>query len=281
MGTLQMMKRDERGARQSFERAIKLDANTYEAIAGLVTLDVAAKKYRDAITLVESELAKRPTAGPLLVLAARTYAAAGDSARTEVYLKKAIESDPGNLQAYTLLGQLYLSQRRLDQALAEFDRLSKLQARPAGAHTMAGIILEAQGRVEEATKRYEAALAIDPAAAVAANNLAWLTAESGGNLDVALQLARTAKQGLPDQPQVDDTLGWIYYKKELPSLAIPPLQQAAQRTPQNPVYHFHLGLAYMKSGDTAKARASLAQALKLNPNFRGADEARRVMSETR
>lgn len=30
--------------------------------------------------------------------------------------------------------------------------------------------------------------------------------EHGGNLDVALQLARTAKQILPDQPEVNDTL---------------------------------------------------------------------------
>ena len=281
MGTQQRMKRDVRGARQSFERALELDGTSYEAIAGLVMLDLAARKYKEAVALVEGELARRPTAAPLVILAARTYAAAGDDARAEASLKKAVENDPANLEACTLLGQLYLSQRRLDQALKEFDQLSKLQPRPAGAHTMVGIVLEAQGKPEEARKRYEAALAADPAAAVAANNLAWLTAESGGNLDVALQLAQTAKQRLPHQPQVDDTLGWIYYKRGLPKLALPPLELAVRRLPQNPVYRFHLGLAYLKCGEVEKGRASLSQALKLNPNFRGAAEARKILSEPR
>ena len=66
-----------------------------------------------------------------------------------------------------------------------------------------------QGKTAEAKTRYERALAIDPNAAVAANNLAGSYSDSGGNLDVALQFAKTAKQVCPNQPAVNDTLGWI------------------------------------------------------------------------
>src|SRR5438045_3759599 len=74
------------------------------------------------------------------------------------------------------------------------------------ANTLLGIIAEMQNRPVDARSRYERALQLEPKAATAANNLAWLYAESGENLDVALQLAQTAKAGLPDTPEVNDTL---------------------------------------------------------------------------
>jgi len=44
--------------------------------------------------------------------------------------------------------------------------------------------------------------------------------------------------------------------------------------PQNPIYHYHLGLAHLKSGEPARARTSLARALQLQPNFAEAADAR-------
>lgn len=84
---------------------------------------------------------------------------------------------------------------------------------------MVGMILEMQGRIPEAQKKYERAIEINPNAAVAANNLAWMYTGQNVNLDTALQLAQTAKLQLPDSAEVDDTLGWVYYKKSLSALA--------------------------------------------------------------
>ena len=50
---------------------------------------------------------------------------------------------------------------------------------------------------------------------VAANNLAWMYAETGENLDMALQLAQAAARRLPNIPAIQDTLGWIHHKKGL------------------------------------------------------------------
>ena len=149
-----------------------------------------------------------------------------------------------------------MSQQRLDEALAEFDELSKRHPRPVQAHTLAGVILEAQKKPQEARKRYEQALAIDPGMPVAANNLAWMYVETGENLDVALQLAQAATRRLPDSPAMQDTLGWIYYKKGLARLAVPPFERSVKLDARNAIYHFHLGLAYVKAGDSTKARVA-------------------------
>jgi len=176
------------------------------------------------------------------------------------------------------LGRLYLSQQRLDEARAEFETLSKRQPRPVQAHTLVGVILEAQNKPQEARRHYEQALALDPDMPVAANNLAWMYAETGENLDMALQLAQTATRRLPNNPAIQDTLGWIYYKKGLTTLAVTSFQKSVELDPKNPVFYFHLGLAHLKNGDSPKARIALRDALALAPNFAGADEAKQALA---
>jgi tetratricopeptide (TPR) repeat protein len=142
---------------------------------------------------------------------------------------------------------------------------------------MVGVLLEAQSKRGEAREVYEAITASTDNAPVAANNLAIIYADEGGNLDVALQLAQAAKQRLPDNPDVDDTLGWIYYKKDLPALAVQPLEESLKRRPHPEVF-YHLGLTYAKLGDAAKARDALERALKMNPDFRGNEVARQTLA---
>jgi Flp pilus assembly protein TadD len=119
---------------------------------------------------------------------------------------------------------------------------------------------------------------LDPRAAVAANNLAWDYASNGGSLDEALQLAQTAKAELPENAEVNDTLGWIYYKKGLAGPAVTALSDAARLSPANPGIHYRLGLAYLQGGQKSEARAMLQQVLKLNPQFPEAAEVRRVLA---
>jgi Flp pilus assembly protein TadD len=58
-------------------------------------------------------------------------------------------------------------------------------------------------------------------------------------------------------------------------------EQALQRNADNPIYHYHLGLAHLKLKHEERARASLRRALQLKPDFPGADDARRVLEETK
>jgi Flp pilus assembly protein TadD len=143
---------------------------------------------------------------------------------------------------------------------------------------MVGMILQAQGKGAEAQKRYEQIVGLDSRAAVASNNLAWMYAEADINLDQALTLAQAAKAQLPDQPEVNDTLGYVYLKKNLATLAVPPLRISVEKDPKNPVYHYRLGVAYSKTGDKDGARKELQEALKLNSAFPGADDAKQILA---
>jgi hypothetical protein len=53
-----------------------------------------------------------------------------------------------------------------------------------------------------------------------------------------------------------NTLGFIYYKKKLPSAVQPDaFRRQLTRTLPNPETHYHLGLAYEKNGDKLQGRS--------------------------
>jgi tetratricopeptide (TPR) repeat protein len=231
----------------------------------------------EARARVDARLANDGQNVALLMLAVQTYGATGDLARVETLLRQVLAVDASYLEAYAALAQLYVKQGRLDAALAEFDELSKRQPKPVAALTFAGMILQGQGKLDQARDRFSRALELDPEAAVAANNLAWLHAESGDRLDAALELALRAKAKLPGSPEVDDTLGYVHYKRDSPEQAIPFFERSVKAAPENPTYHYHLGLACAKANDRQRAKQHLTRALQLKPDFEGANEARAML----
>ncbi len=261
LGTLRMLQRDARGAREAFEKGLALQPGQQEATQGLVMLDLSENKAAAAVARMEAQLARTPDDTGHLATAARAYMAQRQFDKAEAALRKVLALDSSSLDTYGLLGQLYLAQNKADQALQEYENLSKQQPNAIGPHTVVAMLLQSQNRLDEAQKRYERVIQLDRQAPVAANNLAWLYAERGGNLDIALQLAQTARRNLPNAHAVADTLGWVYYKKQLYDQAIRELTEAVAKDPENPEYQYHLGAAYAAKGDIPKARAALQKAV--------------------
>ena len=52
----------------------------------------------------------------------------------------------------------------------------------------------------------------------------------------------------------------------------------SKKVPDRSVYQYHLGLSYYKMGDRDKARSALGQALKLDPAFSGAQDAKNILA---
>ena len=261
---IQLARKDVAGARNSYERALGLAPSNLEALAGAVRLDIATGRRQDAIARLDA-VAQTGAGVDVLLTLARGYASVGDAPKAEAALKRAIETDPGRLQAYVLLGGLYAAQKRLADARAQFENVVKQNPRSVPAHTMIGMLLEAEGKSTEAEHAYQQALAVDARAAVAANNLAWIYVASDRQLEDALQLAQVASEQLHQEPAVNDTLGWVFVKKDMAGRAIPFLETAAKADPSNAEFRYHLGTAYYKSGDWPKARRELEAGLKLQP----------------
>ncbi len=212
-------------------------------------------------------------------LLGRVSMSSGNLTQAEMYFNKSLDLDPNLLASYMALGQLSLRRESPQKAVARVEKALEVNSELVMAHMLIGIIDEGQKKYEKAQARYERILEINPEFGPAANNLAWLYTERGGNIDVALGLAETARAQLPEDPNVADTLGWLYYKKNAYLKAISALKEAAEKMDDNSVVQYHLGMAYAKNGDTDLAKAALQRALSLNETFEGAEEAKTVLAD--
>ena len=147
---------------------------------------------------------------------------------------------------------------------------------PAVLGTLA-LALDTAGRKSDARQAYEAALKVEPNNGIALNNLAFLIADSGGDLEQALSLAQRAKRLLPNIPEVSDTLGMIYLRKNLSDNAIDIFRDLVNRDPR-PVFRLHLGMAFSQKGDKPRALEQLKEALKYNPAKEEKDKIQQMIS---
>ena len=119
---------------------------------------------------------------------------------------------------------------------------------------------------------------IDPNNPIVLNNLAFLLAESGDNLEEALTKATRAKQLLPGLAEISDTLGWIYLKKNTVGNAIEVFRKSVALEPGNPQYKYHLGMAYLRAGDNSDAKQQLEALLEMKPDTSVASDARKMLA---
>jgi len=104
-------------------------------------------------------------------------------------------------------------------------------------------------------------------------------AENGENLDKALSLAQMAKEKMPDDPYVSDTLGWIYVKKNAVLSGISQLEDAHKSLSNNPTITYHLAYAYYKNGELKKAKKLLESILKREISFPEKDKCKILLTK--
>jgi len=279
MGLLCLQQRDFRCARTAFDAALDLDPSLDDARTGRASTEIADGHVTAARALVERWIKQSPENSRLRVLSAKVHLSAGQTDQAERILCDIVESDTNQLEAYDLLGRIYVAKGQIDRAVTQYQTLASRSQAPAGLLTMIGLLEDARGDHAAARAGYERALAADPGAATAANNLAWIYTEEG-RLDDALQLATNADRWLLQRPEPADTLGWLYYRKGLFRRAIEAFERAIARDPAKALYHYHVGLARLKEGQVAEGRTAIQRALMLGLSPADAAAARATLEAT-
>lgn len=264
-------------ARKALDRMEALQPDSRDTLEGRLAIDVGQKDFKSAFARLDSWLAKNQSDQRALLVAGQVYFAAGDAVRAENAWKKLLSINPGSQDAYDALGSMYVTTGRLGSAEQQFAALAEKGADAPYGLLLAGVLADAQGKVAVAKERYQKVLALNPQSPVAANNLAWIYAVEGTNLEVALGLAQTATRAAPDNPAFTDTLGVIFLKKGQVDAALPYLQAAANKAPKNPTIQLHFAQALVAAGKADQARAAAEKALSIDPSFPEAAEARAIV----
>src|SRR5262249_35650946 len=232
-----------------FREALNRSPNFLDAIEGVVELDFQRGKSSDAVQFIKSRVEAYPNDASLYLLQGEVYFRMKQLAEAKQSFSRCVELDKQNFTGLVMLAQVNQDLNELPEAIANYRKAIVVSPRNAGLYTTLGSIYEAQGNWQEAQSLYQHALGIQPEEALAANNLAYLLLEHGGNVAVALPLAHPARRGSPPFPASADTLGWAYFQNAAYSLAEPLLEEAVKGSPTNAIYHYHLGVTYQKLND--------------------------------
>jgi tetratricopeptide (TPR) repeat protein len=230
-------------------------------------------RTEEALQHLERAIEKDPSHARALTVLARLALADGrvDEALAR-HLERAIEQDPSHAPALTVLARLALADGRVDEALARAEAAVAADASYPEAAYLSTQILSQQGRADESRARLRALVKDHPAHVGAANDLAWLLAVEGEDLDDALALAERAAR-LQPVANIFDTLGWVQLKRGDAAAAVQSFESALEIDPSASSIRYRYGLALEELGRSDEAMGALREALGTGP-FPEAEAAR-------
>jgi tetratricopeptide (TPR) repeat protein len=225
----------------------------------------AARAQEDAAARPRHELAASPERLDIVLALGNAAAGAGNFdlalASFQKVLDKLEPDSRGAGDLYLRMGETYRRKGDTEAAIASLTRASELLPDQAVVLGTLALVLDGGGKQEEAVQVYRATLQLDPENAIAMNNLAFLLAERGEDLDQALGLARRAAELMPDDADALDTLGWVQWKRKQTDAAIGLFAEALSKVPGNEGYRQHLLLALEGKADLSAGMDELKSLL--------------------
>ena len=291
LGTVLREKGEVGRAIQEFEEAQRLQPDSEEAVfqLGLCYLEKNWTKraldcfqqaleknprkleYQEAVRLLERR--RRYSLPRVEGPAAEHYRQAeenvsrGALTRAHTLYRKALEAEPNNQTIRISFALVSASLGLWKEAIAACREV--LAGEPedvvaAAACSTLAESLRAEGRTEEATRFVREFLEKSTSKisqAVGFYELATTLADSGEDLDSALDYAGRALSNAPDElkPYPLAALGWVHYKRQEFDRAIDCLRRSSERAAQPTTFH-HLGMAYLAAGRAEEAKAAFTRA---------------------
>ncbi|HUK18364.1 MAG TPA: tetratricopeptide repeat protein [Bryobacteraceae bacterium] len=261
---LRLGSRDYAGAELAAEEVLRQRPGDLRVLRLLLDCYSARNKNAEAENVLRTAAAQQPKSAPLECLVGEWRMRHGDNAGARAALLAAKAADPQFTDAALQLADLDVSEGRLDAARENLLALVSSNAGSTAAYLRLAALEDRAGNSAGAIAYLRKVVDLDGANALALNNLSFLLAKT--DADEALVYANRAEQLAPQNPAVEDTLGWIYYRKRMYNAAIGHLKIAVAKGP-SARRQLHLGMAYSRSGDPALGQTIIAAALKSDPTL--------------
>jgi len=231
----------------SFYRRSNQSEKALEAVRRAVKLEPNDSEIQAQLATVLGDLGKLDEAVPIF--------------------EKVIKAEPDNPMYEFMLGGLLIKFERNDEAIKLFQDMLKRNASKDEIvkliHSNLSIIYVNQGDYAKGQAELEKVIERFPDDPGVNNDLGYLYAEQGKNLEKAEAMIRKALQDDPDNYAFLDSLGWVLFKLGKFQEAVEPLEkavelhkQAEERGMASPdaTLPEHLGDVYLQLQDVEKAR---------------------------
>ncbi|MDH4223550.1 MAG: tetratricopeptide repeat protein [candidate division Zixibacteria bacterium] len=224
------------------------------------------------------------------------YRLQGEYSKAVEQAKNALEVKPYYVKAYINLFLAYLREGSFDSAESTLTAANNLYPPPAGMRFYSGLFYQMQGNPDKALEEYALLLKEEEKSSEMEYNVgliysqddpgreglrglkAYAAYNSGvihiqkKELDKAQNDMVLTLQQKPDFAEAHSALAHIHELRGEYQQAIKELQKALNLNPNNPVYHYNLGLVFARTDNLPLAREELQKALTLSPEFEPARE---------
>ncbi|MDR3639237.1 MAG: tetratricopeptide repeat protein, partial [Isosphaeraceae bacterium] len=182
-----------------------------------------------------------------------------------------LKNDPANPDFNQVLGYILTQFGKNEEAIAHYksllDRFPNKEDVVKVAHSGLSVVYINLGEFTKAEKELEVLLERDPDDAGVNNDLGYLYADQGKNLEKAEAMIRKALAETPDSAAYLDSLGWALFKRGKLREAAEQLETAvkqneAKESSTDATIYEHLGDVYFQMQETGKARTAWEQAEK-------------------
>jgi thioredoxin-like negative regulator of GroEL len=156
---------------------------------------------------------------------------------------------------------------------------TSLDSRLVAAQFLLATMYDTDKQYDKAIERYRRVLELAPDTVLALNNLAYGLAVRRNSAKDALPLAEKAYSLAKGNPNITDTLGWIYHLLGNNEKANELLAAAVQAGAQNADIHLHLAIVSADLGQILQASVELSRALQLDPKLESSEEVKQLRAK--
>lgn len=242
------------------ELANREDAGLRDRLV-LVNARLRVGETAEALAMVQELTAENPENLAIRQVLANTQAANGDLPAAEATLREIITAVPRSDRTWTQLFRVVARQGEQEKARALLDEAVDATERHPNVMWAKAGILERDGDIDGAIAIYEELYTRNSSSLVVANNLASLLAtyrDDDESLERAWVVGRRLRN--VDNPAIQDTYGWLLFRRGQVEEALPYLKSAAAGL-NDPIVHAHLGFAYAALDRNEEALAQMQRAV--------------------
>ena len=252
-----------------------------EMLAALTEVDALDGRVEEARRRLNTTIAARSWVGKPYLVRGEFLLGIGELVGARDDAERALRLDPSTAnEAFDIMTVAYVQSGGLPRVIAGFEKQRAETGLSADRTALLARLHVAAGNTERALELYGIALDQGSDLLFVKNDLAFLLASTGGDLDRALSLAKLAENAPGDDISTADTLGFVYLKQGKPDVAVWQFRQVvAEANPPVADYYHHLGLALFELGKDDQALQAFRRALALNPQFDDAETARQRIAQ--
>ncbi len=218
------------------------------------------------------KLSGTPLADEAQLRMVQIYYAQGQKKKALLQVEKLQARHPDNVQIPLLRAELLQEQGQVASAVQVLDQALEQHPRDADLWYARGTVAEQQGDYAGMEKAMKIVIDLRPEDAQAYNFLGYSLLQRRDELATAAHYLHKAIQLAPEDPNIQDSVGWLYHLQGDQAQALKYLQQAHAGLGEEPEVLSHLGRVLWKMGQKKEARTLWQQGLKRHPTSRRLQE---------